>query len=249
MELVAINAGWNTITAYKLLSTEKIVWRGTQEILDPLVEGEIFEVNVTREWKFGNTQFIAGDIASHRIDIPALGLEPLPVHKFPRQEYEMEQVLPGANEDFTEDPIIVAVDFKNQGQWDEAFHILYKALEKDLRCIDAYVHLGNFRFYGSSPKSPFFLRSYRNYQVGVAMGEFFLGSDFKGRLPWGLIDNRPYLRALYGESLVLWAMDRFEEAADNAKKILKLSPSDNLGVRFILPQLKARVKYNEVKDD
>jgi hypothetical protein len=50
---------------------------------------------------FGHTNFITGKITNHVIDIPALGLETLPVHSYIPQsnEFEMEQVIPGINED------------------------------------------------------------------------------------------------------------------------------------------------------
>jgi hypothetical protein len=32
-------------------------------------------------------------------------------------------------------------------------------------------------------------------------------------MPWGLIDNRPYLRCLHGKGLCLWRLGRVQEAA------------------------------------
>ena len=39
------------------------------------------------------------------------------------------------------------------------------------------------------------------YEAGVKIGEYLLGPDFEGQLPWGYVDNRPYLRALHGLGL------------------------------------------------
>lgn len=58
-------------------------------------------------------------------------------------------------------------------------------------------------------------------------------------LPWGLIINRPFLRCLNGFGLCLWRLERFEEAEPAFWRPLWMSPSDNLGVRFLLPEVKA----------
>jgi hypothetical protein len=245
MKLVALDAGFNTIKAYKLCDKEKkIVWRGTQEIYDELVEGEIFEVAVKREWIFGSTTYVSGPIVQHCIDIPALGLDPLPVrHWDPKiKEYEMEQIIPGLGEDFDDDPIVNAMDLKAMGNYAGATDILLQELALDLRCIDAHVHLGHIIFEDGNSKL-WTSMALRHYMVGVALGEFFLGEGFKGKLPWGMIDNRPYLRALQGQCLAFWALGQMKEAEQVAKKLLKLCPGDNLGVRFILPEIQAGVTY------
>jgi hypothetical protein len=59
------------------------------------------------------------------------------------------------------------------------------------------LHIGNFAF-----ESRFtFKEAIRHYEVGVRLGEAALGADFDGVLPWGLIDNRPFLRCLHGFGL------------------------------------------------
>ncbi len=244
MKLVATNTGWNTITAYALDSKKKVVWRGRQKIFDELVEGEIFDVDVTKEWVFGRTTFVSGNIVHHEINIPALGLKPLPVNRISQRnkEYEMEQIIPGTTKDSLYDPICEAMDRNAEGDKDAAYEILLKVLAADLRCIDAHVHMGHLRF--QILKDPMMIHlALKNYQVGVAMGEFFLGDHFHGLLTWGWVDNRPYLRALQGECLALWALDRFEESETVANKLLTLCPDDNLGIRFVRTNVRARDKY------
>jgi hypothetical protein len=41
--------------------------------------------------------------------------------------------------------------------------------------------------------------------------ELSLGEKFEGVLPWGMIDNRPFLRCLSGLGLCLWRLERFED--------------------------------------
>ena len=79
-----------------------------------------------------------------------------------------------------------------------------------------------------------------HYQRGVLIGELSLGEKFEGVLPWGMIDNRPFLRCLSGLGLCLWRLERFEEAEALFMRLLWMSPSDDLGIRFSLPQVRAR---------
>ena len=84
--------------------------------------------------------------------------------------------------------------------------ILMDLCESDLRCLDAHAHLGNFVF------DIFPERALRHYEVGVRIGEWSLGDRFDGLLPWGHIDNRPFLRCMHGYGLCLWRLGRFDEA-------------------------------------
>ena len=237
IELVAINANNNNIKARRLDTGEKIVWRGSN-YPQLVVEGEIFEVESEREWVFHKAHFISGKIISNRIDIADLDLEPLLVNCIDRRkrEYEMEQVIP----DEMEDPITDAVDLKNMGQIDEAWKVLTIVIEQDLRCIDAHVHMGHFKF-GDGQDVYWVKQALKHYTVGVELGEYFLGPNFTRKLPWGLIGNRPYLRALHGQCLCYWALKEFNAAAESARRILKLNPSDNQGIRFILPDIEKRI--------
>ena len=74
----------------------------------------------------------------------------------------------------------------------------------------------------------------RHYQVGARIGELSLDADFSGVLPWGIINNRPYLRCLHGYGLCLWQLGRLEEAAVVLERLLWLNPNDNQGLRDIL---------------
>ena len=75
--------------------------------------------------------------------------------------------------------------------------------------------------------------------MGRQIGELSLGTDFNGVLPWGLIDNRPYLRCLHGYGLCLWRLKRFGVAAAAFTRMLGLHPSDNQGARFNLNDIRA----------
>ena len=83
------------------------------------------------------------------------------------------------------------------------------------------------------------------YEVGLRIGELSLGDDFNGVLPWGHIDNRPFLRCMHGYGLCLWRLGRFNEAERVFHRMLWLNPSDNQGVRFLIDEVKAKTAWED----
>ena len=109
--------------------------------------------------------------------------------------------------------------------------------------IDAHSHLGNFVF-DHYPQD-----ALRHYEVGLLIGELSLGKKFNGVLHWGTIDNRVFLRCLRGYGLCLWRLGRFDEALSIFNRILWLNPSDNQGVRFLLDEVRAKIAWEDSKDE
>jgi hypothetical protein len=234
-----------------------------------LVPGEIATVKPAKQWTYAGNPYLSGAVASTRLDARALGLVPLrmeergiwdpaqhywgeegePVEEWakpviargPRPEFEMEQVLPGADvEDPFSDPIGESNDRKDSGDFDGAYKILMDLCQADLRCLDAHSHLGNFLF-DHRPED-----AIRHYEAGFQIGELSLSGEFDGVLPWGCIDNRPFLRCMHGFGLCLWRLGRFEEAECIFDRMLWLNPSDNQGVRLVIGQVRAGAAW---KDD
>jgi hypothetical protein len=139
------------------------------------VPGEILTIQPSKAWRFGGFPYLSGRILSNRLDVQALGLEPLRLKEHeawdprdqywsaedggleawqrelnaggPRPLFEMAQVIPGENPDnFDWDPILESVDRKEAGDYRGAEAILMDTLEMDLRCLDAHAHLGNLWF-------------------------------------------------------------------------------------------------------
>ncbi len=164
-----------------------------------------------------------------------------------RPMYEMQQVLPGFDPDDADacesDPIIQANELRELEDFGAARQLLSDLLEADLRCIDAHAHLGSMAF------DRFPQQAHDHYAVGVVIGEKALGSDFDGVLPWGYLDNRPFLRCLHGLGLSLWRLGRWNEAQQAFEQILELSPMDELDVLSMLPDVKARRLYADMSAD
>jgi tetratricopeptide (TPR) repeat protein len=126
----------------------------------------------------------------------------------PRPKFEMEQVIPGvAEDDWDSDPVTNAAELNRAGFDREARRILEGLIVLDERGIDAWVHLGNIAFDVKGPKAALNL-----YDTAVAIGEQSLPAQFNGVLPRGLVDNRPFHRALHGLGLCAWRQRRWDDA-------------------------------------
>ncbi|MBN2433510.1 MAG: tetratricopeptide repeat protein [Acidobacteria bacterium] len=75
------------------------------------------------------------------------------------------------------------------------------------------------------------------YRQGVAAGERALGAqtfqEHAGYF-WGLVETRPYMRALDGLADCLWAVGQHEQAVAHYREMLRLNPNDNQGIRDVL---------------
>ncbi len=265
MELAVLSVKQKAARCH-VLGTDDIVTLRAARLWD-VVPGEIAVVRPSKRWTYAGNPYVSGTIESERLDPKALGLTPLrleqrgiwkpaehywgeegdPIEYWakpiiargPRPEFEMEQVLPGEDpDDFDSDPIIESNSHKDAGDWDGAHRILMDLCQADLRCLDAHAHLGNLIF-GARPED-----AIRHYAAGLRIGELSLGPDFDGVLPWGWIDNRPFLRCLHGYGLCLWRLKRFEEAVLTFDRMLWLNPSDNQGVRFEIDEVRSGVPWH-----
>lgn len=232
------------------------------------VPGEILAVRPGRMWTFGRTLHLTGEVVRRHLAPRRLGLTPLrlfqrglwepgkglspenlevELEEHPdlaavyragaRPAYEMEQVVPGADdEDSWGDPIDRAVEVAEAGDLGQARKILSACLEADLRCLDAHAHLGKLAF--ESRLSPPVGVALRHYRVGVAVGDLSLGESFRGVLPSGFVNNRPFLRCLHGLGLTWWRLGEPGQAREVFRRLLWLDPEDRMGARFCLADIR-----------
>lgn len=105
-----------------------------------------------------------------------------------------------------------------------------KALEVSPDCADAYVLLAE-EAAGSLQEARVL------YAEGVAAGKRALGErTFKEAVGmfWGILETRPYMRALAGLADCLWELGQREEAVVHYQELLRLNPNDNQGIRDLL---------------
>jgi len=204
IDLVALSVKENAARCQLLGSGRVLTLRASR--LWKVVPAEIVVVRPRRQWSYAGHPYLSGEIESSRLEVAALGLVPLaledqgiwnpeeeywgeegePIDEWakpiiargPRQAFEMEQVLPGADPDDPDsDPIGESNDLKDAGEGRPAHAILMKLCEADLRCLDAHTHLGNFVF-DHRPKE-----AIRHYEAGVRIGELSLSPAFEGCCP------------------------------------------------------------------
>jgi len=265
VELIALAVKGNAISC-RIPGKGHVTLRSTRSW--DVVPGELITVTPRKKWRYAGHPYLSGEIKGWSLDVAALDLTPLKledegmwlpdeeywgepdkpledwekeiIKRGPRPLYEMEQVIPGEDPDdpYT-DPILESVEQKEAGDYREADRTLMNLLSADLRCLDAHAHLGNLAFDHEPEKA------IRHYEVGVRIGELSLGENFDGLLPWGHINNRPFLRCLNGYGLCLWRLGRFKEADAVFTRMLWLNPSDNLGVRFLIDDVRKGEAWHE----
>jgi tetratricopeptide (TPR) repeat protein len=136
-----------------------------------------------------------------------------------------------------EDQAMRAQDVMYQA-WEESnparrISLAHQALKISPDCADAYVLL-------AEEEADTLQRALDLYQKGMTAGRRALGEDyFKGNTGyfWGLLETRPYMRALEGKASCLWQLGRRQDALEIYYEMLHLNPGDNQGVRYMLADL------------
>ncbi len=222
-----------------------------------LQPAELVHATLTKPWRPTGGRAMWARMDKREFNVPALNLAPLKLldeHPWDPStpsaikvgrclSYEMEVVTPRWNPaDPSTDPIELAVELNAGYDFEGARQVLYGLLVQDLRCLDAFAHLGAFEFDRNITRN-------EHFDIGYQIGALSLGEDFNGVLPWARLGNRPFLRCMHGHGLTLWRRKNFEEAHAVLQSLLRLNPMDNQGVRFILDDIKAHKTWEDSQRD
>ena len=110
----------------------------------------------------------------------------------------------------------------------EALTYFRRAIKIDPLHADAHNHLGIASLDARKLKD-----AEQHFRAAVDGGERRIERD--GRLvPWPILENRPYLRALGNLALALAEQRKWPEALAIHQRILELNPDDNQGVRYLI---------------
>jgi tetratricopeptide (TPR) repeat protein len=120
------------------------------------------------------------------------------------------------------------LDLLDDGQEEEAGRFFFESIEIDPTYADGYVHLGNVAWRKGDWKQADTL-----YRKALGLAEPEVKKIPRGHF-WGILESRPYMRALHGLGLTAWKQGRLQEAADLFLQMLKLNPNDNQGARYLL---------------
>jgi len=135
---------------------------------------------------------------------------------------------PGSNRDRAIDTLGQGLDLLEQGDESEAGRYFFKSIEIDPTYADGYNHLANIVWRKGDWKQAEGL-----YRKALESAEPEVKDIPKGVF-WGVLEARPYMRALCGLGLTLWKLGRLEEAVSIFKRMLKLNPNDNQGIRYLM---------------
>ncbi|MFH1313407.1 MAG: tetratricopeptide repeat protein [Candidatus Eisenbacteria bacterium] len=120
----------------------------------------------------------------------------------------------------------------------------YRQLIRDYpEFIDAYHHLAILLSESDREQDAFKL-----WQKAVAIGmdsipeRFRMGKDL---LPWGIHDNRPFLRAFHALGIEYYERDKVGEALEVFSCLLTMNPNDNQGARALAIGCNFRLKRPE----
>lgn len=130
-----------------------------------------------------------------------------------------------------EDTLDQGLDLLEQGNEEEAGRYFFKSIEIDPTYADRYNHLANIAWRKEDWKQAEGL-----YQKALELAEPEIKDIPKGGF-WGMLESRPYMRALHGLGLTAWKQSRLEEAIGIFKQMLKLNPNDNQGARYLMGPL------------
>lgn len=95
--------------------------------------------------------------------------------------------------------------------------------------IDAHAHLAYAWIEQGKPK-----KALDASLAGLVRANRLIPEGFTGRIAWGHLENRPYLRAMHGAVLGYVRLRRHKEAAVLIERMLAFNPDDNQGVRYLL---------------
>ncbi len=209
------------------------------------IAGSIITVTPKKQWTHGRHPYLSGAVSSVRIDASVLGLEPLALHREDELEdgrgvYRLAPVAP-ARSDAGADLVLEAQECIEEGAYAEADELLHQVLALDLRYLDAHALLGE------RDLSSWFPLALHHFELGVAIGSLTVGEDFDGVLPWGHVENRPFLRCLHGLARALLRDDRRTDAVTVLRRLLRLDPADPLGAGARLAAIEAGKTWRELE--
>ncbi|HEY6874710.1 MAG TPA: hypothetical protein VI298_18475 [Geobacteraceae bacterium] len=116
---------------------------------------------------------------------------------------------------------------------------LDRLIEKEPDYLDAYNYAGNAYLELASKVDsvifPTYLNAAKNYyQRAYDRARELVPAGFDGRIIWGHLDNRPFLRAHHGLILCYLRKKDYAEAARMIEEHLAWNQNDNIGVRYLL---------------
>lgn len=95
--------------------------------------------------------------------------------------------------------------------------------------VDVHAHIASHWHRHGKPK-----KALDAALLGLSVSNRHIPEGFSGRIEWGHLDNRPYLRAMHIALLSYMRLRRHKDAVTIIELMMARNPADNQGVRFLL---------------
>ncbi len=152
----------------------------------------------------------------------------LKMARFDKNEWEF--VYPRHDRKLTEE-FNLGCDYLEEGNLIEAEIAFKSVLAQMPDYIDAIHHLAIVKLNEGLTEQARDL-----WEQSVRIGRKTFSTEFQygqDKLPWDLLDNRPFLRSLHGLGLAKFNNGETQEALELFNEILSLNPDDNQGARIM----------------
>ncbi len=133
-----------------------------------------------------------------------------------------------------------AMEYLNLGEIKMAKMLLGKAIEIDEDFVAAYVGMTAVAKEEGDRKKE---KEYANLAFERTRKIF---PEWPEEMPWGILENRQYLRAICDQACIYHLEGNFQEAEKLYRLLLKLNPSDNQGVRYLIAGMFAGLSPKDV---
>jgi tetratricopeptide (TPR) repeat protein len=147
------------------------------------------------------------------------------------------------SDDSTEDLYMEAEDYFFEFEYKKCKDLLRKIILKDPMYHEAYLLLSSI-FTAEDD----FSEAEKELKKGLSVWESSIPENFNGEIPWGFIENRPYLTLLHELSGLLDKSEKTDEAITISEKLLALNSNDNQGVRWIIGNLYLKAEKTDLAE-
>lgn len=251
VELVVLACKSNALRCRLLGSSREITLRTS---VGEEVPGVIIQVTPKKVWTHARHPYLSGEVSAVRADATALGLVPLALRcdegaqeasaasadNDRRPQYHFVE-LSRAHDAKGMDLLAEAQDCIEAGSYGDAEELVHQVLGLDLRHLDAYAMLGELNL-SSWPRL-----ALNCFELGVGIGRLSLPLGFEGVLPWAYLDNRPFLRCLFGLSRAQLRCEMRPDAVTSLRALLRFEPNDHLGARARLTAIEAGQTWRDLE--
>lgn len=118
--------------------------------------------------------------------------------------------------------------------------ILLALIKKDPYFLDTYTSLHEYYLANNQGKKAFdiMLKAY-DKAIFLVINK---NGKFPDSLPWGFVENRHIIRAMFNFAAILWLNRDTKNAMPIFKTLLKSNPNDNIGARYMIIAILEKIK-------